>query len=68
MRHLGDKTKKRSRRHRLRAVDFQNIEGDSEAKITGFGKDVRNALQAQTDSPLTINPNFDSLVDLRGLL
>ena len=52
--HLGDKIKKGSRRHRLRAVDFQNIEGDSEARLTGFGKDVRNALQAKTDSPLTI--------------
>lgn len=54
MGHLGDKTKMRSHRHRLRAVDLQNIEGDSEARLTGFGKDVRNALQARTDSPLTI--------------
>ena len=48
------KTDHKDLRKRLRFVDFQNIEGDSEARLTGFGKDVRNALQSKTDSPLTM--------------
>ncbi len=38
----------------MRFVDLQNIEGNSEARLTSFGKDVRNALQSKKDSPLTI--------------
>ena len=54
MGHLGDKIKKRSRRHRLRFVDFQSIEGNSEARLTVFGKNVLDALRTQTDSPLAM--------------
>jgi DNA-directed RNA polymerase specialized sigma24 family protein len=35
-------------------VDLQNIEGDSEARLSVFEKDVLNALHAQTDSPLAM--------------
>jgi predicted DNA-binding protein YlxM (UPF0122 family) len=41
-------------RRRLRFADFQNIEGNSEARLTDFGKDVRDALLSKTDSPLAM--------------
>lgn len=47
-------TRHKDLRKRLRFADLQNIEGNSEARLTGFGKDVRKALQAKADSPLTI--------------
>ena len=52
MGHLGDKTKKGSRRHRLRAVDLQNIEGDSVARLTGFENEVLAGIRTSGDSPL----------------
>lgn len=52
MGHLGDKTKKGSRRHRLRAVDLQNIEGDSIARLTGFENEVLTGIRTSGDSPL----------------
>ena len=50
--HLGDKTKKESHRHRLRAVDLQNIEGDSVARLTGFENEVLTGIRTSGDSPL----------------
>lgn len=39
-------------RARTRSVDFQNIEGDSETRLTVFEKDVLNNLHTLKDSPL----------------
>ncbi|HNX69629.1 MAG TPA: hypothetical protein PKI45_09145 [Candidatus Omnitrophota bacterium] len=51
---LGDKIKKGSRRHRLRAVDLQNIEGDSVARLTGFENEVLTGIRTSGDSPLDL--------------
>ena len=41
----------RSNRIRTRSVHFQDIEGDSEARLTGYEKDVLNVIRSTKDSP-----------------
>jgi hypothetical protein len=47
-----EKSSKRSERPRTRSVDFQNIEGESEARLTVYEKDVLNRIRSTSDSPL----------------
>ena len=48
------KTKKQSFRHRIRSVNLQRIEGQSIARLTGFGQEVRNEIATSAVSPLEI--------------
>ena len=46
-----EKGSNRSKRIRTRSVHFQDIEGDSEARLTGYEKDVLNVIRSTKDSP-----------------
>jgi len=46
-----EKGSNRSNRIRTRSVHFQDIESNSEARLTGYEKDVLNAIRSTKDSP-----------------
>ena len=48
------KMKKQSFRHRVRSVNLQRIEGQSTARLTGFGQEVLDEIATSADSPLKI--------------
>jgi DNA-directed RNA polymerase specialized sigma24 family protein len=45
-------TKKEPFRHRVRSLDLQRIEGQSTARLTGFGQEVLDEIATSADSPL----------------
>ena len=51
---IDKKTQKQPFRHRVRSVHLQRIEGESTARLTGFGQEVRNEIAASADSPLEV--------------
>ena len=46
------KESSRSNRARTRSTHFQSIEGESEARLTGYEKDVLDEIRSTRDSPL----------------
>ena len=46
-----EKGSNRSNRARTRSTHFQNIESESEARLTGYEKDVLNVIRSTKDSP-----------------
>ena len=51
---ISKKNKKQPFRRRVRSVNLQGIEGQSTARLTGFGKEVLAEIGTSDDSPLEI--------------